>query len=83
MGMRSILFVLASAVLAFLVSKYRAENVAEVVRSKAVETVQTLRKLISSRVGSSGANRELSSSVGKTKSFYVLPNGENDGEKEG
>ncbi len=80
MGVRTILFTLMSAVFGFLVSKYGTGNEGKVARRKAVETVQTLRKLISSRVGSSDVKGELWSADGTTKSFYLLPNGENDGE---
>eukprot|EP01084_Bolivina_argentea_P181574 313583_1 len=81
MGVRTILFTLMSAVFGFLVSKYGTGNEGKVARRKAVETVQTLRKLISSRVGSSDVKGELWSADGTTKSFYLLPNGENDGGK--
>ncbi len=80
MGVRATLIALMSVALGLFVSKYGTENGGGVIRKRAVETVQTLRKLISSRVGSSDTKGELWSADGTTKSFYLLPNGENDGE---
>ncbi len=92
-GVGPMLLALMSVILGLLVSKYGIEYGNEVVRRKATEIVETLRKLVSSRVGGSDAKGELWSADGwsadgwsadgTTKRFYLLPNGENDGEEGG
>ncbi len=78
--MRTILLALVGVSLRYLASQYGTGNVGEMVRRKAAETVQALSKIISNRPSSHVAKEELWSADGTTKSFYVLPNGENDGE---
>ncbi len=84
-GMRviPILFALMAIALGLFISKYGIEDGNELVRRKAIEAIETLSKLVSSRVGGSDAKTELRSTDGTAKRFYVLRNGENDGEDGG